>query len=67
MFPNPFSMLMYGTDVSTEGQRNSRADGVEYVIVPKQLDAKMALDVASISDEFVEFASNEDWQVFIRK
>ncbi len=35
--------------------------------MPKQLDAKMALDVASISDEFVEFASNEDWQVFIRK
>ncbi len=67
MFPNPFIMLMYGTDVSTEGQRNSRADGVEYVIVPKQLDAKMARDVASISGEFVEFASNEDWQVFIRK
>ena len=66
-FPNPFRTVLYGTDISREGERNPRADGVQYVVLPRQRDDEMAKDWALASADFEEFASNEHWQIFVRR
>ena len=66
-FPNPFRTVLYGTDVSREGERNPRADGVQYVVLSRQRDDETAKDWALASADFVEFASNEHWQIFVRR
>lgn len=63
-FPNPFYIVLYGTDVSIEGQRNPLADGIEYIMLPRQLDGDQSRIWATIEPDFIEFKSNEHWQIF---
>lgn len=65
-FPNPFRIVMYGPDASLEGQRSPLADGVEYVVLPRQREEETAKDWDAIAGGFKEFASNDYWQVFTR-
>lgn len=66
-FPNPFRVVLYGTDLSLEGSRNPLADEIEYVILPRNRDAEMTADWAKIEGAFREYRNNESWQVFIRR
>lgn len=65
-FPNPFHIVLYGTDISIEGQRSPLADGIEYVMLPRQMDAELTKIWGSVSSSFREFTANEYWQVFVR-
>ncbi|MEY3567289.1 MAG: hypothetical protein RLZ19_1303 [Actinomycetota bacterium] len=64
MFPNPFRIVLYGPDTSTEGQRNPRADHVEYVILPIALNADEQADAETLLDDFEITMSNDHWRVF---
>ena len=65
-FPNPFYIVLYGTDTSIEGQRSPLADGIEYVMLPRQLDTQQSEIWSSVSSDFREYSSNDNWQVFKR-
>jgi uncharacterized membrane protein len=66
-FPNPFHIVLYGTDISIEGQRSPLADGIEYVMLPRSLDAEQTKIWASVVPDFEEFKSNDHWQIFKRR
>jgi hypothetical protein len=40
---------------------------VQYVVLPRVRDVETAKDWALASADFVEFASNEHWQIFVRR
>jgi hypothetical protein len=40
---------------------------VQYVVLSRQRDDETAKDWALASADFVEFASNEHWQIFVRR
>ena len=63
MFPNPFKIVMYGPDTSTEGLRSPLAEFVDFVVLPTQLDSELSAILESISEEFTVVASNENWQL----
>jgi hypothetical protein len=63
MFPNPFKILMYGPDTSTEGLRNPLADHVDFVLLPTHLESDLSAILQSISEEFTVVAANENWQL----
>lgn len=66
-FPNPFRVVLYGTDLAMEGTRlDERADGVEYVVLPRQLDPDLEFDWDVISPAFDVVAENEHWVVYER-
>ena len=65
-FPNPFRVVLYGTDISKEGSRDPAADTVEYVVLPLNMDADMAKDWASIAGDFRTVARNDSWGVWKR-
>ena len=66
-FPNPFRALYYGVGTSLEGTRLPAADRVEYVVLPRSLSDELRWDWAAVSQDFVEVAANEFWQVFARR
>ncbi|MEY3691789.1 MAG: hypothetical protein RJB57_1445 [Actinomycetota bacterium] len=66
-FPNPFRVVLYGTDISLEGTRDPRADLIEYVVLPLQMDEQMAKDWAMIAGDFDTVARNEHWGVWKRR
>ena len=66
-FPNPFRIVMYGPDTSTEGQRSPLADGIEFVLLPKILDIENLKDWNDVSVDFYEYKANNYWQLFARK
>lgn len=66
-FPNPFYIVLYGTDISIEGQRSPLADGIEYVMLPRKLDDEQTKIWASVVPYFEEFKSNDHWQIFKRR
>ena len=66
-FPNPFRALYYGVGTSLEGTRLPAADRVEYVVLPRSLSDELRWDWAAVSQDFVEVAGNEFWQVFARR
>jgi len=66
-FPNPFRIVMYGPDTSKEGQRSPLADGIEFVLLPRNLDGENLKDWNSISAGFYEYKTNVYWQLFARK
>ena len=65
-FPNPFRIVMYGPDTSTEGQRSPLAEGIEYVLLPRNLDGQNLTDWNSVSADFHEYRANTYWQLFAR-
>lgn len=67
MFPNPFRVVLYGTDIGLEGTRDPRADLVEYVVLPLSMDEQMAKDWASIAEGFETVARNDSWAVWKRR
>ena len=66
-FPNPFRIVMYGPDTSTEGQRSPLADGIEFVLLPRVLDKENLKDWNDVSADFYEYKANNYWQLFARK
>ena len=65
-FPNPFRVVLYGTDISLEGTRDPRADIVEWVVLPLSMDEDMRRDWAAIAGDFRTVARNDHWAVFRR-
>ncbi len=66
-FPNPFRVVLYGTDISLEGTRDPRAGLIEYVVLPLEMDEQMAKDWASIAGDFETVARNDHWGVWRRR
>lgn len=66
-FPNPFRIVLYGPDTSKEGERSPLADGIEFVLLPRELDTGNLKDWNSISADFYEYKANNFWQLFARK
>ena len=66
-FPNPFRIVLYGPDTSKEGQRSPLADGIEFVLLPRDLDSGNLKDWTSVSAGFYEYKANSYWQLFARK
>lgn len=66
-FPNPFRIVMYGPDTSKEGQRSPLAAGIEFVLLPRNLDGENLKDWNAVSGDFYEFKANDSWQLFARK
>jgi uncharacterized membrane protein len=66
-FPNPFRVVLYGTDISLEGTRDPRAGIVRYVVLPLQMDEQMAKDWAAIAGDFETVARNDHWGVWRRR
>ena len=66
-FPNPFRVVLYGTDISLEGTRNPAADRVEYVVLPLNLNANEAKDLATVAEEFDLWKKNESWGIWKRR
>ncbi len=66
MFPNPFSLSLYGTDDTMAGQRLPAADRVEYVVLPATLepDTQAVWDVVSVEYTLVD--ANDWWRLFRR-
>jgi uncharacterized membrane protein len=62
-FPNPFRVVLYGTDISLEGTRDPRADIVEWVVLPLSMDEDMRRDWAAIAGDFRTVARNDHWAV----
>jgi uncharacterized membrane protein len=65
-FPNPFRIVMYGPNTSLEGQRSPLADGIEFVLLPRNLDGENLKDWNVISSGFHEYKANAYWQLFAR-
>ncbi len=66
-FPNPFRIMMYGPDTSKEGQRSPLADGIEFVLLPRNLDGENLKDWTVVAAGFYEYKANRYWQLFARK
>ena len=66
-FPNPFRIVMYGPNTSLEGQRSPLADGIEFVLLPRNLDGENLKDWTAISASFYEYKANMYWRLFARK
>ena len=66
-FPNPFRIVMYGPDTSKEGQRSPLADGIEFVLLPRNIDGENLKDWNAVSGDFYQFKANDSWQLFARK
>ncbi len=66
-FPVPFRVLLYGSDVSMEGQRlDERAERVDYVILPVRDDNRLAQDWRGVEDAFTEVGRNDHWVLYQR-
>lgn len=65
-FPNPFRVVLYGTDIAMEGSRLPEAETVRWVLLPKTLDEQLAADWAREEDAFVLVSENEWFRLFER-
>jgi hypothetical protein len=66
-FPVPFRVVLYGSDVSLEGQRlDDRSERVDFVVLPVNLDDALVRDWLEIEDAFTEIARNEIWVLYER-
>jgi hypothetical protein len=66
MFPNPFSLSLYGSDDSLAGRRLPAADRVEFVVLPATLEPENQLVWDQVSAEFTLVDANDWWRVFRR-
>ena len=66
-FPVPFRVLLYGPDASTEGERlTERAERVDVVMLPVNLDGALVDDWLEVADAFTEVARNDIWILYER-
>ena len=66
-FPVPFRVLLYGPDASMEGERlTERAEHVEFVMLPVNLDGDLVNDWLDVEDAFTEIARNDIWVLYER-
>lgn len=66
-FPNPFRVVLYGTDVSQEGTRlTDRAERVEYLVLQVDKSDENAADFAAISAAFTLVRANASWELWQR-
>lgn len=66
-FPNPFRVVLYGTDVSREGSILPEAGMVQFVMLPKNLDSELAADWRAISRNFEILDENSSFVLYRRK
>lgn len=66
-FPNPFRVVLYGSEISREGSRLPEAELIDYVMLPKFLDAELAADWRAIQGSFVLVARNDSFVVYRRR
>ncbi len=66
MFPNPFSLSLYGSDDSLAGTRLPAADRVEYVVLPATLEPDNQIVWDLVSPEFTLVDANDWWRLFRR-
>jgi uncharacterized membrane protein len=66
MFPNPFSVELYGSDDAAAGQRLPAADRVEFVVLPMTMDARHELIWAEEAGEFTLVTINDWWRLYQR-
>jgi hypothetical protein len=67
MFPNPFSVQLYGVDDSLAGTRLPAADRVEYVVLPATLEPENQFVWDGVSGEFELVEANDWWRLFARR
>jgi len=65
-WPNPFSLSMYGTDISLEGYLMGEAADVDYVVLRIPLDEKDAAIWDRVSDPFTLEEQNTYWALYRR-
>ena len=65
-FPNPFRVVLYGTDISLEGSRLPSAETVRWVLLPKSLDEQLSADWAREEAAFTLVTENEWFRLFER-
>ena len=69
MYPNPFKVSLYGTDISQEGSRLPAAEDVEYVVLPT--DISTLNEHAHVWEEekhaFKLVRSNAEWSLYVRR
>lgn len=63
-FPNPFKASYYGVDDSLANKRLPIADSIEYVVLPKSLDAGQQEVWNSVRADYQLIKENSYWQVF---
>jgi uncharacterized membrane protein len=67
MFPNPFSVQLYGVDDRLAGTRLPAADRVEYVVLPATLEPENQFVWDGVSGEFELVEANDWWRLFARR
>lgn len=67
MFPNPFSVELYGPDDSQVGRRLPAADRVEYVVLPATMEERMTAIWDRVAPEFELVRANEWWRLYHRR
>lgn len=67
MFPNPFSRVLYGTDVSLEGTPLPAAADVEFVVLRSIRDTADDAHWAVVDDFFELVRVNESWELYRRR
>lgn len=66
-FPNPFRVVLYGTDVSREGSILPEASSIEFVMLPKNLDGELAADWRAVARDFEVHDQNASFILYRRK
>ena len=66
-FPNPFRIVLFGTDLSLEGTRDAeRAERIDFVVLPTSLDERGQEEWAVVAPAFDQIAANEGWVLYHR-
>ena len=66
-FPNPFRIVLYGSDVSLEGSRHEvRAERVEYLVLQRDKSPEDEADWELIAPAFELVEANESWELYRR-
>ncbi len=66
-FPNPFRVVLYGTDISQENTRiDDRAERVEYLVLQVDKSPENAADFEVIRAAFELVRANESWELWQR-
>lgn len=63
-FPNPFKASYYGVDNTLSNKRLPVADRIEYVVLPKSLDAGQQEVWDAVKGDYQVVKENTYWQVF---
>ncbi|PIE33963.1 MAG: hypothetical protein CSA55_01480 [Ilumatobacter coccineus] len=66
-FPNPFRIVLYGTDIADEnGRVIERAERVEYLVLPIDRPIELEVDFQEIDAAFVKVSANDYWELWQR-